>query len=319
MLYKASAPGSLMLLGEYAVLHGKKAIVCAVNKRIHVSIAPRTDDQLCIYSTLGQYTDTVTHFTVSPPFEFVLTALKSKQHLLPTGCDIAIEAEFPSNIGLGSSAAVSVAILAALNQWLSPSSLTEHVLWQEVKAVVDQVQRNGSGADIAASIFGGTLVFQPTPWRVTPLKQHPPICAVYSGKKTPTPEAIQLASQRYIRFPELFQHIDALSDQLVNEAIPVIEQQQWETLGYLWRIAQGLLQIMEVSNDVIDRIVQTLIQQPDIYGAKISGSGLGDCVVGLGALALGIFPQDDAQKEEGVKQVPITVTSQGVRIDTHST
>ena len=45
MLFKASAPGSLMLLGEYAVLQGKSALVCAIDKRMMVStksFAPET-------------------------------------------------------------------------------------------------------------------------------------------------------------------------------------------------------------------------------------------------------------------------------------
>ncbi len=38
MRLKASAPGSLMLLGEYGVLYGKHALVCAIDKRIVISI-----------------------------------------------------------------------------------------------------------------------------------------------------------------------------------------------------------------------------------------------------------------------------------------
>jgi mevalonate kinase len=40
LMYKASAPGSLMLLGEYAVLHDYPALVCAIDKRISVIIEP---------------------------------------------------------------------------------------------------------------------------------------------------------------------------------------------------------------------------------------------------------------------------------------
>ena len=38
MIYLGSAPGTLMLFGEHAVLRGKQAICCAVNQRIHVSL-----------------------------------------------------------------------------------------------------------------------------------------------------------------------------------------------------------------------------------------------------------------------------------------
>ena len=55
MQLKASAPGSLMLMGEHAVLHGKKALVCAIDQRISVSLTPREDARISIVSALGEY------------------------------------------------------------------------------------------------------------------------------------------------------------------------------------------------------------------------------------------------------------------------
>lgn len=110
MLYRAKAPGSLMLLGEYAVLHGKTAIVAAIDKFILVSLTPRNDNTIHIYSSLGELTADRRQLQSLPPFEFVLTALASKK--LPTGCDVMIESDLPSAIGLGSSAAVTIALLA---------------------------------------------------------------------------------------------------------------------------------------------------------------------------------------------------------------
>ena len=54
--FEASAPGSLMLMGEYAVLYGHSGIVTAINKRIHVKLRPRQDTGLHIESALGNFT-----------------------------------------------------------------------------------------------------------------------------------------------------------------------------------------------------------------------------------------------------------------------
>ena len=43
---KASAPGSLMLMGEHAVLRGQPAIVCAISKRMKIKLKPRADRTL---------------------------------------------------------------------------------------------------------------------------------------------------------------------------------------------------------------------------------------------------------------------------------
>ena len=50
-----SAPGSLMLLGEHAVLEGSRALVCAINRRITVELRVRSDRVVKIVSELGDY------------------------------------------------------------------------------------------------------------------------------------------------------------------------------------------------------------------------------------------------------------------------
>ena len=44
--YRASAPGSLMLFGEHAILYGQAALVTAINQRISVLLEPRNDEQI---------------------------------------------------------------------------------------------------------------------------------------------------------------------------------------------------------------------------------------------------------------------------------
>ena len=49
----SSAPGSLMISGEHAVLHGRHALVGAVDQRVRVMLTPRADDTIRICSALG--------------------------------------------------------------------------------------------------------------------------------------------------------------------------------------------------------------------------------------------------------------------------
>lgn len=299
-----------MLLGEYAVLHDKTAIVCAIDKRIEVILSPRDDEQIVINSDLGNYNTSINNLNVASPFEFVLNALKAKQ--LPSGCDISIRAEFPSDVGLGSSAAVTVALITTLNQWLGRTQLTKEELWQEVKAIILKTQGKGSGADIAASVYGGVIGFRHNPLHVTQLKHSLPICAIYSGKKTTTMKAIQIVKQRYDKSPEQFERLFDSVDDLSHQCIKAINNKDWKSLGDLWNQAQDIMDQLGVSNTLLDDITKTLQQRPDVFGAKISGSGLGDCVIGLGQIDDGIFPQDDEQKDLGVKQIPIAVSQTGV-------
>ncbi|MFW0072829.1 MAG: mevalonate kinase [Coxiella-like endosymbiont] len=312
MLYRAKAPGSLMLLGEYAVLHGKTAIVAAIDKFILVSLTPRNDNTIHIYSSLGELTADRRQLQSLPPFEFVLTALASKK--LPTGCDVMIESDLPSAIGLGSSAAVTIALLAGMSAWLK-IPLTKKNLWQEAMSVIKAVQNQGSGADCAASIYGGVIAFRNHPLHILSLKRRPPIVVVYSGTKLKTGQAIDIVNKRRQQQPIFYRNINEKMDKLALNAISIINTGDWQELGRLLNEGQKLMITLEVSNKILDTLINQLLAKPSIFGAKISGSGLGDCVIGVGILSSNAFPQNNNERNLGVKQIPLTITPRGVNIN----
>jgi len=231
---------------------------------------------------------------------------------LPSGCDIIINAQLQSDIGLGSSAAVTVALVAALNLWLGQTHLTKEQLWQEVKTIILDIQGRGSGADIAASIYGGVIAFRNNPLHIRQLTQFPLICAIYSGEKTTTVKAIETIKKRYNKNPEKFENLFDTLDQISQQAIDAINYKDWKSLGCLFNEAQQHMNQLGVNNAILESIIQILRQQAHIFGAKISGSGLGDCAIGLGHISKGIFPMDNQQKMLGVKQIPMAISAQGV-------
>ena len=311
MLYKATAPGSLMLFGEYAVLQGKTAIVVAINKFISVSIMLRCDEKINIDSSLGKVVLKRSSIGLHPPFEFVLAALASTK--LPSGCNILIESNLPNAIGLGSSAAVTVATLTALNAWLE-IPLTKRNLWKKAIGVIRTVQGKGSGADCAASIYGGAISFRNQPFSVTPLKSLPPITAIYSGKKLTTARAIDIVTERRQAQLDFHYTLDQRMDELALKAIDAINVKDWRCLGRLFNEGQELMEILGVSNEILASLLAELRKQTSIFGAKISGAGLGDCVIGIGRLMSDLFPRNQNEKNLGIKQIPLSITAEGVNI-----
>lgn len=311
-LFKACAPGSLMLLGEYAVLHNQTAVVCAIKQRIQVTIKPREDDQLIIHSSLGKHKTTINNLRILAPFEFVLATLLSKQEKLPSGCDIVIDAEFSSHLGCGSSAAVTVALTTALNAWLNQPTLTKKRLWEQTRETVLTIQGNASGADIAASIYGGVIGFRNNPLTITELPHHPEICAVYSGHKTTTRQAIHSLKDRYLQNPQHFDSLFSRTHELSLAGIEAITDKDWDKLGQLFNSAQSIMLELRVSNKALDHIIDTLRKQPTITGSKISGSGLGDCAIGVGTIMHTLFPENKQQEASAIRQIPIGIGAQGV-------
>ena len=69
---------------------------------------------------------------------------------------------------------------------------------------------------------------------------------------------------------------------------------------------QGLMDALGVSDKSISDMVYSLRQSDRIQGVKISGSGLGDCVLALG---------NDENISIPYEQIPVAVSEDGVIIE----
>jgi mevalonate kinase len=89
-------------------------------------------------------------------------------------------------------------------------------------------------------------------------------------------------------------------EQCAMNAADAVAMQDWTTLGLMMNTAQGLLDALGVNNAALARIVYDLRADAGILGSKISGSGLGDCAVGLGrtgaAFPHAVIPVDVAER-----------------------
>jgi mevalonate kinase len=302
MWYKASAPGSMMLLGEYAVLHGGSAVACAINQRITVTLSPRSDDVIYIESArLGTYTTSVSKLKVEEPFIFILTILKSFR--LPSGCDIYISADFSHEIGFGSSAAVTVATLAVVNEWLK-KKVKPHDLVKLGRQVVKKVQTHGSGTDIAAAVFGGIVNYHPFPLSVEKFNLTCPITVLYCGYKTKTAVAINTVTTRFAHHKNLFAKLCAAIGQCAYEGAESLRRGDWRGFSDVMNVQQGLMAALGVNTKELQQLVTDLSELHGMWGAKISGSGFGDCVLGIG-VADHNHPQS----------IPVEMSLEGVRFE----
>jgi mevalonate kinase len=118
---------------------------------------------------------------------------------------------------------------------------------------------------------------------VVPLDMLLPISVIYSGHKVATKEAIDRIGTLYLKFPELFNSLYGTIDCVVTQAVVGLKNQDFKLLGELFNIGQGLMVALGVSTPRLDALIEELRAQPGIFGAKISGSGFGDCIIGIGS------------------------------------
>lgn len=172
---KASAPGKLVLLGDYGVLAGGPALVAAVNRR-----------------AIGSYEG---HSPPSAVVEAVL-ARAVAQGGAPTPPVIDTRAfldEGGQKLGLGSSAAVAV-ITAAL----SLRRGDELAFKVALEGHRDAAQGKGSGVDVVASFHGGVFATSAQPAPVEPLATrirglH--LLVYYTGESASTAKMIEVVER----------------------------------------------------------------------------------------------------------------------------
>ena len=148
----ASAPGKLMLFGEYAVLANGLSIVTATTRRVHAALA----DEPSGYTTRGP---DLSADTTLPACAIEATGSPA-EWLHRLSCDVSELFEGDKKLGLGSSAASTVAIVRALR--------AAQALPDDPRAIFDaaatahrKLQRGrGSNADVAASAFGGLITYR---------------------------------------------------------------------------------------------------------------------------------------------------------------
>jgi len=313
-----SAPANTMLMGEHAVLFGYSALVCALTQRIYVEAKQRTDGQIVIQSSLGHFhcpvADLHTQRCETTPFTFVLQALALCD--LAEGVQLTIESDFDHTLGLGSSAAVTVATLGAIELLIKGQLDAQAVMCLGIKSI-RKVQGRGSGADVAASALGGIVKFQAKPVSAHKVNLSakawqgaPNLRLVYCGYKTPTPIVIEQVHQAATLEPNRFKQIYEQMGACVESTVKAVNSEDWGAFAQSMNQYQNFMRKLGVSDKTMESIIglaQKKVKSGALFGAKISGSGLGDCV-----LLLGSEPLDWPHI-----QMSVQIDPQGLRQETH--
>ncbi len=153
MTVVASAPGKIVLSGEYAVLDGAPAISMAIDRRAVVTLADSPDGQ-CGLTTPG--------FSGEGRYRIVDAVCGGSRPAKHIELDTRAFADDGNKTGIGSSAALTVALIAGLNK-------SEDVLNEALLAHRALQGGAGSGVDVATAVQGGLIEFEMRSQQCTPL------------------------------------------------------------------------------------------------------------------------------------------------------
>ncbi|MFP3909749.1 MAG: mevalonate kinase [Archaeoglobaceae archaeon] len=292
----ASAPGKVILFGEHAVVYGRHAVVTAINRRCYAEVKRSSDFR--IQSKVGV---SGLDFKKHPYISYAVKRFRELRKV--EGAEIKIDSEIPLGSGLGSSSAVTVSVLGALNAEFE-GGLTREDVFEIARAVELDVQGKGSGIDPYISTYGGT-------W-LTPDKKQFNIeglqfVVVDSQQSSSTRKMVSRVARLRDEYPSI---IDAVFDVIGHISVSSVEHLQNKDLQALSRLMhfnQCMLQSIEISTEIIDLLVQNLSRAG--ITAKITGAGGGGCVVGVG---------DEKSIQKALEEYPaflLEPEKEGVRIE----
>ncbi len=290
---KYSAPGSIILLGEHAVLHGKRCITYAIDNRVTVAIKLLETKKIRIFSNVGEYTivlDKIKKEAVPPKFLNIFLAIKF--YNLNCGLEISIESDLPHSKGLGSSGSVIVAFLACLQELKKGQSVTKqdfNEIFLQGYKIINNSKNIASGYDLATALYGGVVLYNILDFNIHKpdftikkinVKNTIPLAAFYCGYKTPTEKVLEKIKPLELKYKYIYKSIYDTIDSIVDLALLAIQKGDWITLGELMNLNNGFLEAIGVSDSDLSIMVYNL-RNVGALGAKISGAGLGDCVIAL--------------------------------------
>jgi len=304
--WQSQAPANTMILGEHSVVYGHPAIACALDQFITIDWQLRSDNEVHIHSALANLQTNIFKLENHPKLQFVIKALHAFQPHLTHGLTIKITSEFSSTIGLGSSAAVLAAMLNGLNT-ITQQQHNTLKLFEIGHAIILDIQGRGSGTDLAASLTGGGIFFEPKSDcnlrpKITALTLNLPLCLIYAGYKTPTADVLVWVAKHWQAQPKalntLYQQMGDITRLAFKglQNVHTIEEGGGDFFEFYQAIKhyQTLMEQLGVCDETLTQLIHHLNQCPTIHAAKISGSGLGDCVLGLGELPHNTLPESQA-------------------------
>jgi mevalonate kinase len=341
MIVKASAPGKVYLIGEHSVVYDKPAILAAVDRRIVIeaeqsdqiivsdpamndSVEMSIDEMTSLRNKMRDlYSESVRQSDFSDLFGFFRSdtsrfKIASIAETLDTfdiegGVSIKITGTMLPSSGMGSSAALSVAIVQGIAQ-LYDIQVSKQIIYDTSFKAEQFVHGTPSGADNATSTYGGLVWFQKgNPNKIISLINEIPyelenfsLVSTVTGKVT-TGELVQ----RVRNLDETFRN--ERINNLGNAAYRIRDALKYRNINELKKsmnFAQKNLKELGVSTPDIDDITQKVMTLGG--AAKISGAGGGGIIV--------CYHDDHEQlKREinkmGFEVMNIKLGAEGVRVE----
>lgn len=275
--------GKAILLGEHFVVYGAPAIALAIPDAVRIEARPHPQLQLDI----PQWSLSLHPDPNGKDLERALAAL-AKEFPAPAPVALNAHIRLPSGVGLGSSAALGVAVLRALNRhqhWqLSKTQQYEMLFsWERV------FHGNPSGFDHATAMHHGLTYFErfkDPPIQSLPYTHDLDVIIAQVDAGASTKEMVEGVRRWKDTHPTDFKALLSRADRRATQFLtalhtPDLSPQTWrQKVGQLLQENQQDLQTIGVSTPALNAACDAA-EHAGAHGAKLIGAGGGGCILAL--------------------------------------
>jgi phosphomevalonate kinase len=325
----ASAPGKLVVSGEYAVLAGAPALALCVNRRMTATLTDRTSGgwHFAARGLTGDAYHNRQRLTGGAPLDGTDPGYLC-QHIvrelfaaglgdaLPDHLDVAIDSragfDDGRKLGVGTSAAVCTSLTAALLRWCN----SDLPLFPIAQRAHQQSQGGrGSGVDVAAACSGGFIRYDRDPPRTMGVEFPAGVAfaTIWTGVGAATRDYLQRfdAWCAGTQPATLCTLIDAAND--VADAVPDAAQ----FVRQLRAFAEALQHLDHAAQlGIFSNAHRTLAALGTMHGVvyKPSGAGGGDFGMAFALDARAIESFAEAARAAGFEPLPLELDLHGITV-----
>jgi len=297
----ASAPAKIILFGEHFVVHGTKAILAAIDKRVTVTTTFTEKATIKINSQLGTIEVPILSWYdkganieevqphITAPYEEVKSEFKPfvflggkimsmrEDSIVDYGLEITIDSDIPIGVGLGSSSACCVAAAASMCELCFAGANELELILDLAIEAEKTIFPDTSGADCTVCTYGGMI-------------EHPSIEKIDSTfdlnlliANSMIPHSTKNSVEKVSKFKEnneeRFSQLCDLENGLIGEVIMAMKNNDAAAFGLKMSENQKYLEEIQVSNDTLRDMISSLSEIS--LGSKITGAGDGGCIIAL--------------------------------------